>query len=77
MAHEDDARESRSRSEAAWKAELSATGHRDSAARRRAQGRQSAAMHETTERERRLAQLEAAELAALNRKLGARGGRRL
>jgi hypothetical protein len=74
MAHEDDASEPPIRGEAAWKAELSATEQRNTAARQRAHGHQSAAMHATVERERRMAQLESAQLAALNRKLDARGG---
>jgi hypothetical protein len=73
MAYEGDAVEPRIRGEAAWKAELSATEQRNAAARQRAQGHQSAAMHATVQRERRMAELESAQLAALNRKLGAGG----
>jgi hypothetical protein len=74
MAHESDASETRIRGEAAWKAALNATEQRNAEARRRAHVHQRSALHASAERERRMAQVESAQLADLNLKLAARGG---
>jgi hypothetical protein len=74
MAHEGDASGPRSRGQAAWRAELDATEQRNAAAKQKARADRSAAVHATAERERRMAQLEASQLAALNRRLDARAG---
>jgi hypothetical protein len=59
------------RGEAAWRAERTATDQRNAAAKERARAHKTATSLAVAERERRLEVLEIAELAALNKKLGA------
>jgi hypothetical protein len=71
MPQASDANEPNMRGEAAWKAERTATEQRNAAAKERARAHKTATSLAVAERERRLEVLEIAELAALNRKLGA------
>jgi hypothetical protein len=72
MAQEGDDKEQGLRGEAAWKAGLNATEQRNNAARAKAHAHQSATSQAIAKREHRMAQLESAQLANLNKKLDKR-----
>jgi hypothetical protein len=71
MAQEIDPNEPAPRGEAAWRAERSATEQRNNAAKERARVTKTATAQAVLQRERRMEVLEVAELAELNRKIGA------
>ena len=76
MAQESNGSESRLSGDAAWKAARDATDRRNADAKRRASEQTTASASAATERERRLAAAESAQLTVLNARIAARAADR-